>query len=76
MKAQTRVYVVRAWQPVERRALAIWPSLDRRALRRCKHDPRRIAALIGRCTSLTPDTVLGMLTMAGLSPEEREDWFG
>jgi hypothetical protein len=61
---------------VERHALAIWPNLDREALGRCKHDPRRIAALVQRYTSLTPDTILGMLTMAGISPEEREHWFG
>jgi hypothetical protein len=76
MRAQTRVYLVRAWQPVERRVLAVWPSLDRRALRRCKHDPRRIAALLERCTSLAPETIQRMLVMAGLSQEEREDWFG
>jgi hypothetical protein len=76
MPGQSRGSARRAWGAVARRAMALWPSLDRRALRRCEHDPRRVAALVARGTCLSPETILGMLTMRGLSAEEREDWFG
>lgn len=42
---------------VERRALAIWPRLDRRALRRCGGDVARIAAHIARRTKMTPKAI-------------------
>jgi hypothetical protein len=76
MLGQSRGSAPRTWGAVARRAIALWPSLDRKALRRCEHDPRRIAALVARGTRLSPETILGMLTMRGLSAEEREDWFG
>jgi hypothetical protein len=50
---------------IERRAVMLWPRLDRKALRSCRHDPRRIAALVSRRTSLSVDTILGMLLEAG-----------
>jgi hypothetical protein len=58
------------------RALAIWPRLDTRALRRCRHDPRRVARLVSRRTSLPIETILAMLTMPRVSDEERATWFG
>ena len=65
------------WQSAyDRRALVLWPRLNPRALRRCRHDPRRIARLVSRRTPLTIETILGMLTLPILSPEEQETWFG
>jgi hypothetical protein len=37
---------------VERRALAMWPRLDRAALHRCHGDPRRIAIQIAHRTKM------------------------
>lgn len=37
---------------VYRRALVLWPGLDRRALGRTRGDTRRIARLVARRTSL------------------------
>jgi hypothetical protein len=59
-----------------RRALALWPRLDSRALRRCHEDPRRLALLISRRTSLSVETIMGMLVGAQVSVEEGETWFG
>lgn len=47
--------------PTTRRALALWPRLDRRALTRCHGDAARIARFVARRTSLSPDTIAGML---------------
>jgi hypothetical protein len=60
----------------ERRILARWPRLERSALRRCGHDPRRIAALIGRRTSLPPDAILRLLTMPDVGDDDVRLWFG
>jgi hypothetical protein len=38
---------------VERRALAMWPRLDHRALRRCHGDTARIAVQVSHRTKLT-----------------------
>jgi len=59
-----------------RRALVIWPRLDRRALRHCHGDPYRIASLVARRTSLSVETIVGMLAAPRITPEERETWFG
>lgn len=65
------------WNPMlERRILARWPRLQRSALRRCGHDPRRIAALIGRRTSLPPEAILRLLTMPDVGDEDVGRWFG
>ena len=42
---------------VERRALAIWPRLDRRALRRCGGNVARIAAHIAHRTKMAPKAI-------------------
>jgi hypothetical protein len=42
---------------VERRALAIWPRLNRRALRRCHGDPKRIAVQIAHRTKMAPKAI-------------------
>ena len=65
------------WGPVlYRRALAIWPRLDPRALRRCRHDPRRVAALVSRRTSLPLETIMVLLTAPRVSHDEAATWFG
>jgi hypothetical protein len=61
---------------VNRRALALWPALDRRALTRCRHDPHRIAALVCRRTRLDYETVLALLSVPLLAPVEGATWFG
>jgi hypothetical protein len=42
---------------VERRALAIWPRLDHRALHRCGGNVPRIAAHIAHRTKMTPKAI-------------------
>lgn len=42
---------------VERRAMAIWPRLDHRALHRCQGDPARIAAQVARRTKMTTKAI-------------------
>jgi len=44
-----------------RRALAIWPGLDRVRLRRAHNDPLRIARLAASGTSLPIETVVVLL---------------
>ena len=61
---------------LERRALALWPRLDRAALRRCHQDPARIAALISRRTSLSPDAIKHVLLMPSVSDDDVSTWFG
>ena len=61
---------------VDRRALALWPGLSRRALTRCGHDPRRIAALVSRRTTLSPESIILLLTMPEVAESEAVIWFG
>lgn len=61
---------------IDRRALALWPRLDARALRRCGHDPHRIAALVARRTSLSADAIRSMLAMPQVTDDEAATWFG
>ena len=49
--------------PYERRALALWPRLDRERLRRTRGDPTRIARLVSRRTTLSVETIVLMLVM-------------
>ena len=44
-----------------RRALAIWPGLDRVRLRRAHNDPLRIARLAATGTSLPIETIVVLL---------------
>lgn len=62
--------------PLERRALALWPRLGHRALRRCRDDPRRIAELVSRRTTLDADVILRVLLAPAVSQEEAITWFG
>jgi hypothetical protein len=61
---------------VERRALALWPRLNSAALRRCRRDPRRIAALVAHRTSLPVESIVRMLAVPQISPDEGATWFG
>ena len=61
---------------LERRALSLWPRIDRAALRRCRDDPDRIAALVERRTSLTADAIRSLLLMPEVTEEDARTWFG
>ena len=61
---------------LERRAMALWPRLDRAALRRCRQDPSRIAALIARRTSLSPEAIKQVLLMPTVTDDDVSTWFG
>lgn len=61
---------------LERRALALWPRLDRGALRRCHNDAHRIAALVARRTTMPPEAILNVLTMPRVVDEDIDTWFG
>ncbi|MFN8622802.1 MAG: hypothetical protein U0869_18860 [Chloroflexota bacterium] len=61
---------------IDRRAKALWPRLDPRALARCRHDPRRIAALVSRRTHLTVEEIRAMLMTPVVSDDEIATWFG
>ncbi len=46
---------------VRSRALAMWPGLDRKKLRRTCGDPTRVARLVERRTALSRETIIGIL---------------
>jgi hypothetical protein len=54
----------------------MWPRLDPVALRRCHHDPRRIAILVSHRTCLPVEVIVEMLTMPTVSADEAATWFG
>ncbi len=58
MRASTGLVVI---ADVRSRALAIWPGLDRTKLTRTCGDPHRVARLVERRTTLSRETILGML---------------
>ena len=61
---------------LERRALALWPRLDRAALRRCRQDPMRIAELVARRTTMPPEAIRQVLLMPPVTDDEVRTWFG
>jgi hypothetical protein len=61
---------------LERRALALWPRLDRAALRRCRQDPERISALVARRTAMPQEAIRSLLTMPPISEDDARTWFG
>ncbi len=61
---------------MDRRALALWPGLDRRSLARCRHDPDRISALVARRTRLAPDVIRSLLNLPTVTAEDAATWFG
>jgi hypothetical protein len=46
---------------MKRRALSVWPGLDRRKLQRTHGDPRRIARLVETRSGLLFDEILALL---------------
>ena len=60
----------------ERRALALWPRLDRAALRRCNQDQERIATLVARRTAMPREAIKSVLTMSSVTEDETRTWFG
>jgi hypothetical protein len=61
---------------LERRALALWPRLDRGALRRCHQDPARIAQLVAHRTTMPPEAIRQVLLMPVVTDDEVRTWFG
>ncbi len=61
---------------IRRRALLVWPRLDAAALRRCGNDAHRVAALIGRRSSLPHEAIVGILLMPDVTEVEARTWFG
>ena len=61
---------------MRRRALLVWPRLDVTALRRCGSDAHRIAALIGRRSTLPHESIVGILLMPDVTDVEARTWFG
>jgi len=58
------------------RALALWPRLDPRAIRRCAGDPSCIVRLVSRRTSLPADAIRCLLLVPPVSQDEATTWFG
>jgi hypothetical protein len=61
---------------LERRALGLWPRLDRASLRRCNGDVKRIAALVSRRTTMAPEAIVKVLLMPAVNDDEVVHWFG
>jgi hypothetical protein len=51
----------------QRRALLIWPGLDRERLRRTHGDPWKIARLVAPRTSLSTESILTLLMGIGIA---------
>jgi hypothetical protein len=64
-----------ARSPLVRRALAMWPRLDPRALARCADDPACLAAHVARRTKLPPEMIRAILDPP-LGEVDGEFWFG
>ena len=61
---------------VEQRALALWPRLDRKAIRRCGGDLRCIVAVVSRRTTLPSDAIRLLLLLPRVTRDEGSTWFG
>ncbi len=61
--------------PLARRALAIWPRLDPRALARCADNPTSLAAHVARRTNLPLETIRAIL-VPPVGEAEGQLWFG
>jgi hypothetical protein len=51
------------------RALVLWPRLDSQRLARVRHDPRRVAALVSRRTTLSYVAILELLGAASVETD-------
>ena len=65
-----------AAEAIRRRALLVWPRLDRAALRRCGSDPARVAALVARRSSLPRESIVSILLAPAVTDVEATTWFG
>lgn len=63
-----------AW--LEQRALALWPRLDRRKVRRCAGDARCIVRVVSRRTALPADAIWRILLLPAVTEDEGRIWFG
>jgi hypothetical protein len=61
---------------MQRRALALWPRLDMRALTRCGDDARCIVRVVSRRTALPADAIHRLLFLPAVSEDEGSTWFG
>ena len=61
---------------IQRRALALWPRLDRRALARCGDDARCIVRVVSRRTALPPYAIYRILFIPSVTDDEAATWFG
>ena len=61
---------------IQRRAIALWPRLDRRAIARCGDDARCIVRVISRRTALPPYAIYPILFLPTVSEDEAATWFG
>jgi hypothetical protein len=65
------------WGPwIDQHALALWPRLGRRAISRCGHDPRCIANVVARRTSLPRELIERILATPSVTVVELDTWFG
>ena len=48
--------------PAQKRAIDLWPRLNRRAILRCGCDPARIARHVARRTQMPPEAIEKLLT--------------
>jgi hypothetical protein len=63
-----------AW--LEERAIALWPRLDRRKVRRCGGDARCIVRVVSRRTTLPADVIWRILLLPLVTEDEGRIWFG
>jgi hypothetical protein len=61
---------------IQRRAMALWPRLDMRAIARCGDDARCIVRVVSRRTALPPDAIHRLLLVPTVSEDEGATWFG
>ena len=61
---------------LERRALGLWPRLDKAALRRCHGDVKKISQLVSRRTTLPPEAIAKVLLMPAVNEDDVGHWFG
>lgn len=63
-----------AW--LEERAMALWPRLDRRKVRRCAGDAACIVRVVARRTTLPTEAILRLLRQPPVGDEDGRIWFG
>jgi hypothetical protein len=63
-----------AW--LEERAIALWPRLDRRKVRRCGGDALCIVRVVSRRTALPADAIWRLLLQPAVTEDEGRIWFG